>query len=64
MILNWYKMIAHYGCLLYRKEATAFKYLSDGSGRDSYILINSGGLHAPNTYGTKQAFANSLRYIT
>ena len=34
-----------------RKEATAFKYLSDGSGRDSYILINSGGLHAPSVYG-------------
>jgi hypothetical protein len=28
------------------REATAIKYCSDGSGRDSYILYNSGGNHA------------------
>ena len=27
-----------------RKEATSFTYQSDGSGRDSYVLQNSGGL--------------------
>lgn len=26
------------------KEATSFRYYSDGSGRDAYILLNSGGL--------------------
>jgi hypothetical protein len=36
-----------------RKEATAFKYMSDGSGRDNYILIDSGGLHAPTITGSK-----------
>lgn len=45
-----------------RKDATAFKYVSDGSGRDSYVLINSGGLHATTVYGQKNMFANSLRY--
>ena len=45
------------------KEATAFKYMSDGSGRDSYVLINSGGLHAPTIYGKNNQFANTLRYI-
>lgn len=28
---------------LLKKEATAIKYCSDGSGRDAYILYNSGG---------------------
>lgn len=30
-----------------RKEVWSIKYTSDGSGRDSYILINSGGNHVP-----------------
>lgn len=29
---------------LHRKEANTFKYQSDGSGRDSYVIIDSGGL--------------------
>jgi hypothetical protein len=44
-----------------RKEATAFKYISDGSGRDSYILYNSGGLHVEYFPGNKHEFAASLR---
>ena len=31
------------------KDATSFTYRSDGSGRDSYVLKNSGGL--VNEYG-------------
>mmetsp|Transcript_13107 Transcript_13107/g.9496 ORF Transcript_13107/g.9496 Transcript_13107/m.9496 type:complete len:118 (-) Transcript_13107:54-407(-) len=27
-----------------RKEATSFRYYGDGSGRDSYVITNSGGL--------------------
>ena len=46
----------------YRKEATAFKYISDGTGRDQYILVNSGGLQAGTHYGNKHLFANILRY--
>lgn len=48
--------------LNFSKEATAFKYISDGSGRDSYVLINSGGLHAPTVYGKNNQFVNTLRY--
>ena len=33
-------------------------YISDGSGRDKYILINSGGLM---NSGTELKFKNSLR---
>lgn len=45
-----------------RKESPAFKYISDGSGRDSYVLINSGGLHSPSVYGAhKNLFQNTLR---
>jgi len=45
-----------------RKESPAFKYISDGSGRDSYVLINSGGLHSPAVYGAhKNLFQNTLR---
>lgn len=45
-----------------RKEATAFKYLADGSGRDTYVGIDSGGLHSPSQYGIhKNAFVNTLR---
>jgi hypothetical protein len=38
------------------KEATAIKYISDGSGRDSYILLDSGGNHAPGVQSTTQSF--------
>ena len=38
------------------KEATALKYISDGSGRDSYILINSGGNHVENQPFIKSTF--------
>lgn len=30
-----------------KKEAWSIKYTSDGSGRDSYILLDSGGNHCP-----------------
>ena len=46
------------------KEATSFKYISDGSGRDFYITYNSGGLEAPYIPGMKfsdQKFVLSLR---
>lgn len=46
------------------KEATSFKYLSDGSGRDFYITYNSGGLEAPYVPGANrsdQKFIMSLR---
>ena len=46
------------------KEATSFKYISDGSGRDFYITYNSGGLEAPYTPGmmfSDQRFIMSLR---
>ena len=34
-----------------RKQVWSLKYISDGSGRDSYILINSGGNHVPDIPG-------------
>ena len=46
------------------KEATSFKYISDGSGRDFYVTYNSGGLEAPYIPGTvksDQNFILSLR---
>lgn len=44
------------------KPAVAFKYKSDGSGRDSYVIRNSGGLI--NDFHTSKAdslFASQLR---
>lgn len=43
-----------------RPEATVHTYISDGSGRDYYITVNSGGLH-PNPSGSRNAFQSSLR---
>jgi hypothetical protein len=46
------------------KEASSFKYRSDGNGRDFYITHNSGGLQAPYIPGTLKAeekFIASLR---
>ena len=48
------------------KEATSFKYISDGNGRDFYITHNSGGLQAAYVPGAKKsdaAFISSLRTI-
>lgn len=48
------------------KEATSFKYVSDGNGRDFYITHNSGGLQAPYLPGSLKAeaqFIASLRHI-
>lgn len=45
-----------------KTDATVFTYVSDGSGRDYYITVNSGGLHP--TYqpgGVRDAFRASLR---
>lgn len=44
------------------KDAVAFKYFGDGSGRDSYVTSDSGGL-IPKYYGrgTQQNFLNGLR---
>jgi hypothetical protein len=40
----------------------AIHYQSDGTGRDSYVTISSGGMHSTTVYGQfKGAFANSLR---
>jgi hypothetical protein len=37
-------------------------YQSDGTGRDSYVTISSGGLHTTTTYGKfKTTFYNGLR---
>lgn len=48
------------------KEAVAFTYHSDGSGRDSYVIQNSGGLVCD--YGVSRkseiVFKNSLRRQT
>jgi hypothetical protein len=46
-----------------QKEATAIKYCSDGSGRDTYILYNSGGNHAQSGVSNpvEKSFVNSLR---
>ena len=45
------------------KEAVSFTYHSDGSGRDSYVISNSGGL--VNDYGSSHRhdvrFKNNLR---
>ena len=38
------------------KETTAIKYCSDGSGRDSYILYNSGGNHVESVPGGYKSF--------
>ncbi|CAI2367952.1 unnamed protein product [Moneuplotes crassus] len=46
------------------RDATSFKYISDGSGRDFYITHNSGGLEAPYFPGTRPSeshFITSLR---
>jgi hypothetical protein len=48
------------GKVVARKEATAFDYISDGSGRDSYILQNSGGLKREYKGGHAN-FTGSLR---
>jgi hypothetical protein len=48
------------------KNATSFKYQSDGKGRDFYISHNSGGLQAPYVPGILKAdarFIASLRDI-
>jgi hypothetical protein len=40
-----------------QKEATAHKYQSDGSGRDSYVISNSGGL-VSDFHGSNRADVN------
>ena len=42
------------------KDATSFKYTSDGSGRDFYITYNSGGLEAPYIPGTQKSDHNFI----
>lgn len=50
------------GVPAHRKEPWSIRYLSNGSGRDSYILINSGGNHTDfRPGGTYKAYENSLR---
>ena len=45
-----------------RKESPPFEYRSDGTGRDSYIVVNSGGLKNKSGYQTGESFfKNSLR---
>jgi len=47
-----------------QRQATSFKYRSDGSGRDFYITCNSGGLEASYIPGQKHpssSFFQSLR---
>lgn len=47
-----------------QRQATSFKYVSDGSGRDFYITCNSGGLESAYVPGQKHpttAFFQSLR---
>ena len=44
-----------------KKEVFSLKYTSDGSGRDSYILINSGGNHVESVYGGRKPFQQTLR---
>lgn len=49
-----------------KKEATTFYYQSDGTGRDSYVLKNNGGLrieHDNKSYGDR-VFKDSLRSST
>jgi len=44
------------------KETTVFKYFGDGSGRDSYIITDSGGLIPKySNKGPQSNFYNSLR---
>lgn len=43
------------------KEATAVDYRSDGSGRDSYIIQNSGGLKNNFRHTGEKFFKDSLR---
>ena len=46
----------------HRKQVWSIRYISDGSGRDSYVLINSGGNHVGTKLGgTYKAYENSLR---
>jgi hypothetical protein len=44
-----------------RKEATAIDYRSDGSGRDSYIIHNSGGLKNDYRQSGEKTFRDTLR---
>lgn len=45
-----------------RKDATAFTYRSNGSGRDSYIIANSGGLVCDyRGHSSDRIFKSSLR---
>ena len=44
------------------KPAVAFQYRSDGTGRDSYVIKNSGGLKAEYYTNTADSiFASQLR---
>lgn len=46
----------------HKKEIWSIRYISDGSGRDSYVLINSGGNHVDTQLGgTYKAYERSLR---
>jgi len=46
-----------------KKEATSFRYYGDGSGRDSYVVTNCGGL-IPNYQDpdVSRRFQSSLRH--
>jgi len=44
-----------------RKEASAVDYRSDGSGRDSYIIQNSGGLKNDYKQSGEKVFRDTLR---
>jgi len=48
--------------LVANKDATALKYYGDGAGRDSYVVVDSGGL-VPKyvNKGVQGSFENSLR---
>ena len=48
--------------LISRKEATAIRYFGDGTGRDSYVVAESGGLIPPFRAASSQnTFYKSLR---
>ena len=46
-----------------QRQATSFKYVSDGSGRDFYITFNSGGLEAPYIPGQKHPIATFFQSL-
>lgn len=53
---------AHTAMASPHKDANTFHYMPDGTGRDGYVILGDGGLHANyKSVNFSKAFINSLR---